>query len=395
MLSLVGRTNSGERCSNVSAIAQLKNRADTEVPDPRLLSAAVEACADGLAIVAKGRVLYANPAFVRLFGYAERAQVQGRLLSEFVSNEQMAECGTASAAPAGIQAACISFHEGGASLVVVTVRDVTLQRRMEQALGEAQKMETLGRLVSGVAHDFNNLLTAVTLYGDLLVTGLAQDRRLRHHAEEIRMAGQQGAALIRQLLALARPQATQYHALSFNQVIGSMQGMLTRLIGENIQLTASLADDLGLVRMDPGQVQQIILNLALNARDAMPEGGQLRFETHNRNQMPSIPGREAARSTGYVELAVADTGCGMDEETRAHLFEPFFTTKRPGRGNGLGLATAASIIKQDGGTIQVLSEVGRGTRVTVTLPRAQENFSSDPNLWPSDPNLFPSDSNQE
>jgi len=395
MLALVGRTDGGERRSNVSASAQLKNRADAEVPDPRLLSAAVEACADGLAIVAKDRVIYANPAFARCFGYAERAQVQGRLLSEFVSNEQMAEGRTASATPASIQAACISFHEGGTNLVVVTVRDVTLQRRMEQALGEAQKMETLGRLVSGVAHDFNNLLTAVTLYGDLLVAGLAQDRRLRHHAEEIRMAGQQGAALIRQLLALARPEAAQYHTLSFNQVIASMQGMLTRLIGENIQLTASLADDLGLVRMDPGQVQQIILNLALNARDAMPEGGQLRFETHNRNPMPPIPGREAGRSAGYVELAVADTGCGMDEETRAHLFEPFFTTKRPGRGNGLGLATAASIIKQDGGTIQVVSEVGRGTRVTVTLPRAQENLSSDPNLWPSDPDLVPSGPNQE
>lgn len=360
----------------MSAIAQLKGRADAEVPDSRLLGAAVEACAESLAIVGKGRVLYANPAFVRLFGYVDRAQVLGRLLSEFVPNGDQAAEVKPSAPAASVRATCASFHADGADLQIVAVRDVTLQRGLEQALKEAQRMETLGRLVSGVAHDFNNLLTAITLYGDLLVTGLAQNHRLRHHAEEIRMAGQHGAALIRQLLALARPQAPQPRGLSFNQVISSMQGMLTRLIGENIQCTLSLADDLGPVRMDPGQVQQIILNLALNARDAMPEGGQLKFETNNRMQMPCLPGRDASQSVACVELAVADTGCGMDEETRSHLFEPFFTTKRLGRGNGLGLATAASIVRHEGGAIQVASQVGRGTRVTVTLPRAPESLSS-------------------
>ena len=361
----------------MNAIVQLKSQAQREVPDPAMFSAALEACAEGLAIVEHGRVLYANPAFAQLFGYADRIQVNGRCLSDFIANDDLAAGADPSTTPAGLQATCADFRDSGADLQIITVRDATVQKRLEQALGEAQRMETLGRLVSGVAHDFNNLLTAITLYGDLLVTGLAQDRRLRHHAEEIRMAGQQGASLVRQLLALARPQVTQPCALSLNQVMSSMQGMLRRLIGENIHLAVSLAEDLDLVRMDPGQVQQIILNLALNARDAMPEGGQLKFETSNRGTMP-----EASRCPECVQLVVVDSGCGMDENTKSHLFEPFFTTKRQGKGNGLGLATAASIVRQAGGTIQVASQIGRGTRVTVTLPRADESLSSDGSAGP-------------
>ncbi len=361
----------------MNAIVQLKSRAQREVPDPAMFGAALEACAEGHAIVEHGRVLYANPAFAQLFGCADRIQVNGRCLSDFIANDDLAAGADPSTTPASLQATCADFRDSGADFQIITVRDATVQKRLEQALGEAQRMETLGRLVSGVAHDFNNLLTAITLYGDLLVTGLAQDRRLRHHAEEIRMAGQQGASLVRQLLALARPQAAQPCALSLNQVMSSMQGMLRRLIGENIQLAVSLAEDLDLVRMDPGQVQQIVLNLALNARDAMPEGGQLKFETGNRSTMP-----EASRCAECVELVVVDSGCGMDENTKSHLFEPFFTTKRQGKGNGLGLATAASIVRQAGGTIQVASQIGRGTRVTVTLPRADENLSSDGSAGP-------------
>ncbi len=363
----------------MSAVIQLKSYVDAEVPDPRLLRAAFEACAESLAIVAKGRVLYANPAFVRLFGHTEKASVQGRLLSEFVPNDGVAPDAMRAAPLAGLRATSASFQADGTDLQIVAVRDGTLQSRLEQTLTEAQRMETLGRLVSGVAHDFNNLLTAITLYGDLLVGGLGQDRRLRHHAEEIRMAGEHGAALIRQLLNLARPQTAQTRPLSFNQVVSKMRGMLTRLIGENIRFAVSLADDLGLVRMDAGQLQQIILNLALNARDAMPEGGQLKLETRNRTHPSCLPGHDQSRGGEWVELVMEDTGCGMEEETRLRLFEPFFTTKRPGRGNGLGLATAANIVKRDGGTIQVASEIGKGTRVTITLPRAQESLLSDLN----------------
>jgi signal transduction histidine kinase len=157
-----------------------------------------------------------------------------------------------------------------------------------------------------------------------------------------------------------------------------MKGILTRLIGENIELAILLAEDLGAVRTDPARMQQIILNLVLNARDAMPEGGRLRLETRN-CMRPLVTGEEAGGLTACVELSVSDTGCGMDAETQSHLFEAFFTTKRPGRGSGLGLATADSIVKQDGGTIQVESEVGRGTRVSVFLPQADQDLPSDLN----------------
>jgi signal transduction histidine kinase len=269
-----------------------------------------------------------------------------------------------------IQASCASFKADGRDLLVLSARDVTQLRREEQQLRGAQQMEAMGRLVGGVAHDFNNLLTGIQLYCDLLLAGLHPSSRLRHQGEEIRMASEHGSALIQQLLGVARPRAIKPRAISLNQVISGMRNLLTRLIGENIELESDLSPDLGRVRMDAAQVQQIVMNLALNARDAMPEGGRVTLATRNcAARIAPTQGRKL-RPPLWVELTVSDTGCGMDAETRAHLFEPFFTTKRA-QGNGLGLATVCRIVEQSAGTMEIESNPGQGTRVIVRLPRVK------------------------
>jgi len=228
-------------------------------------------------------------------------------------------------------------------------------------------MEAIGRLVGGVAHDFNNLLTGMVLCSELILSGLEKDSRLRRYAEEIRSAGEQGSGLIQQLMAVARARAIEPRLLCLNETISQVRNLLTRLIGENVELTAELADNLGNVRMDATQVQQIILNLVLNARDAMPDGGRIAIKTCNFDATASNgdqPHRES-----WIEFTVSDNGCGMSAETQSRLFEPFFTTKQPGQGNGLGLATVHRIVTNEGGTIVVRSESGKGTRVVVHLPR--------------------------
>src|SRR5580704_7475123 len=237
----------------------------------------------------------------------------------------------------------------------------------EQQLREAHKMEAIGRLVGGVAHDFNNLLTGMVLCSELILAGLEENHRLRRFAEEIRNAGEQGAGLIRQLMAVARQRAIEPRLLCLNDVVSEVRILLTRLIGENIELVVEPASDLGLVKMDLAQVQQIILNLVLNARDAMPDGGRVTVCTRNCDAL----GGEGDGNYSWVSFAVCDTGCGMDAETRSRLFEPFFTTKKLGRGNGLGLATVHRIVTHEGGTIEVESETGKGTRVLVKLPRVE------------------------
>src|ERR1700686_1815665 len=253
----------------------------------------------------------------------------------------------------------------------VRAEEPTERPQTEQQLRDAHKMEAIGRLVGGVAHDFNNLLTGMVLCSELILSGLGENSPLRRFAEEIRKAGEQGSRLIQQLMAVARQRAVEPCLLRLNDVVTDVRNLLTRLIGENIELVDELAEDLGLVRMDPAQVHQIILNLVLNARDAMPDGGRITLRT--RNCDGRRPGHEAHNQfcEAWVALAVSDTGCGMDAETRTRLFEPFFTTKKHGQGNGLGLATVYRIVTHDGGRIEVESEIGRGTRVVVYLPRVQ------------------------
>jgi two-component system, cell cycle sensor histidine kinase and response regulator CckA len=240
----------------------------------------------------------------------------------------------------------------------------------EQHRLEAQKMEAIGRLVSGVAHDFNNLLTGIVLCSDLLLAGLEKESRLRRYALEIGNAGARGAGLIQQLLAVAQQRSVETQALSLNDVITEMSSLLTRLIGENIQLVRELDEELAPVQMAPAQVQQIILNLVLNARDAMPGGGRITLTT--RNHCEGTSGAEEPESHRQtIQFEVSDSGYGMDAETRSRIFEPFFTTKKSALGNGLGLATVKTIVSKSGGVVVVDSAPGNGTRVKIHLPAVQ------------------------
>jgi len=253
------------------------------------------------------------------------------------------------------------------------VRDVTEQRQLEAQLVRAQKLEAVGRLAGGVAHDFNNLLTVILSYSSLLLeeTDLAPD--VRESMEEIRKAAEGAAGLTRQLLAFSRQQVMKPQILDVNGIVTSTEKLLNRLIGEDIKLVTTLAPDLGAARLDPGQVGQIIMNLAVNARDAMPTGGRLTIETANiEMDLTYVRGHPIAQPGRYVMLAVSDTGIGMDEATKERIFEPFFTTKEAGKGTGLGLATVYGIVKQSGGFIWVYSEPGRGTSFKIYFPRVDE-----------------------
>jgi signal transduction histidine kinase len=248
----------------------------------------------------------------------------------------------------------------------------------EESLLQAQRWEAVGRLTGGVVHDFNNLLTGVMLYCDLLLSGLdARDCR-RRYADEIRAAIVQATGLVRQLLVFARPHVTPARLLSLNDIAGAMRDLLTRLIGENIGLDLHLDPELGLVNIDQAQAQQIILNLVLNARDALPNGGRITLETSNcRFQTVAGSAASGPRAFPCVLLVVGDNGHGMTAETRQRLFEPFFTTKNAGQGTGLGLTTVRSIVTTNRGLIHFESEPGRGTRVMILLPRASQPAESD------------------
>jgi PAS domain S-box-containing protein len=258
------------------------------------------------------------------------------------------------------------------SFLTVIIRDVTERRQLEEQFRQAQKMESIGRLAGGLAHDFNNLLTVIGGHAELLHERVRPDDPLRQRIGLIQEAADHAADLTKQLLAFSRKQVLAPAVLNLNAIVAEIEPMLRRLVGEDIQLGAGLARDLGSVRADPAQLKQILLNLAVNARDAMPQGGKLTLETQNveidqsyARLHPDVP---AGR---YVLLAVTDTGIGMDDATRSRIFEPFFTTKAPGIGTGLGLASVYGIVTQSGGSISVHSEPGRGTAFKVYLPRVE------------------------
>jgi PAS domain S-box-containing protein len=253
------------------------------------------------------------------------------------------------------------------------VRDLSAYKKLEEQYLHAQKMEAVGRLAGGVAHDFNNLLTVINSYSAFLLEDLESQDPRRRDVEEIAKAGVSAAYLTRQLLAFSRQQVIQPQVLDVNDVVANAESLLKRMIGEDVVLATTLAPQLGRVRVDPGQFEQVIMNLAVNARDAMPGGGRLTIETGNAEMDEAYVQTHAFGRPGrYVTLAVSDSGVGMDETTKAHIFEPFFTTKEVGKGTGLGLATVYGIVKQGGGFISVYSEVGRGTTFKIYLPRTDE-----------------------
>ena len=243
--------------------------------------------------------------------------------------------------------------------------------RLEQQFRQAQKMEAVGRLAGGVAHDFNNLLTVITGYAELLLNGRDLKPPQRSALEEIQRAAERGGALTHQLLAFSRGQPFAARHVELNTLIVNMERMLSRLIGEDIELITVAAADPASIRTDPGQLEQVIMNIVVNARDAMPGGGKLLLETRNAQVDQTYAGQNVDLKPGsYVMLAISDNGMGMDQETITHLFEPFFTTKAPGKGTGLGLATAYGIVRQSGGAISVYSEPGHGTTIRIYLPTA-------------------------
>jgi two-component system, cell cycle sensor histidine kinase and response regulator CckA len=260
----------------------------------------------------------------------------------------------------------------GVALDITEQRESEAQRAaLEEQFLASQRMDAVGRLAGGVAHDFNNLLTVINSSAEMGAGEVSRESPARSRFEEILKAGRRGARLTRQLLAFSRKQILKPAVLNINDVVNNMESMLKRLIGEDVSLVVTLADGLGYVEADAGQLEQVIMNLAVNARDAMPSGGVLTLSTSNitLNEV-YMNGELTKENNTYVMLSVSDTGAGMDEETRCRVFEPFFTTKAPGRGTGLGLSTAYGIIKQSGGDIWVDSTLGKGTRFEVYLPRA-------------------------
>ena len=345
-----------------------------------------------------GSFLSANAALVRILGYGSRQEVlrlemardvyadaeeRRRLVEQDTYTHQVYEeleatwkkkDGTRIRVQLSVRAQ--RDAEGGVEFYETFVRDITNQRQLEAQLAQSQKMEAIGRLAGGVSHDFNNLLTVILSYSDLVLEDLPADSPLRDDLTQIRKAAVGAGELTRQLLAFSRQQVLQPKVVDLNAAISGIEKLLVRVLREDIRLRCTLAEAAGAIRVDPGQLEQVIMNLAVNARDAMPDGGLLTIETANVDiDEAYVQAHRIAQPGRYVMLAVTDTGTGMDTATQARIFEPFFTTKDVGKGTGLGLATVQGIVQQSGGFIWVYSEPGNGTVFKIYLPRVDESPS--------------------
>lgn len=339
-----------------------------------------------------GALLDCNPAYCSLFGFDEQMEAMNTPISSLFPSESGWEAFTALLRENGkvelmetellrpdrkpvqvMQTAVATLDaHGHIREIRAYLLDMTERRKLEAQLLQSQKMEALGRLAGSIAHDFNNILTAISGYSELLLIGLGERHPMSQEVQEIKKAGERAAELARQLLSFSRQRSRRLVQMEINKVLGDMENMIRRLIGEDIRLEVVAAPDAGCINADPGQIEQVIMNLAVNARDAMPTGGILRIETalvvldadYCRTQINMVPGP-------YTLLRVSDTGCGMSAETMEHLFEPFYTTKEKGKGTGLGLSTVYGIVKGFSGMILVSSEPGTGTEISIYFPRIE------------------------
>jgi two-component system, cell cycle sensor histidine kinase and response regulator CckA len=371
----------------------------------RLKDQAIASSLIGIAMAdASSSILYANREFVRLWGYTSDREVLGRSLWDFLDSSSASQMSEVVRVGGAFQGESIGKRSDGTRMdlnasvhalvdargepvnIVASLADVTDRKRLEAQLIHSQKIESVGRLAGGIAHDFNNLLTVISGGLELTLAELQADHRTREYLVAAAEAAQSAAALTRQLLAFSRKEIIAPKVLDLNEVIRRVEKMILRLLGEDIALVAVCAVDLAPIRFDPGQVEQIILNLAVNARDAMASGGRLTIETSNVHLDEEYAERHVDVQPGeYVLLAVSDDGAGMSEDVRTHLFEPFFTTKERGKGTGLGLAMVYGAVRQNGGRIEVYSEISQGTTFKIYLPAAK----SVPEPIVSKPSTFP------
>jgi two-component system, cell cycle sensor histidine kinase and response regulator CckA len=354
----------------------------------------LEAATDLMAITdAAQRLLYLNAAGRAMVGLPPGADIAAYSIADFIPGDPKTHVVPSEGIPTAIRTGkwsaetrisgkngavvdvsmiIVAHRESDAQISSLSIlaRDITERKQLERQFFHAQKMEAIGRLAGGVAHDFNNLLTAILGYGELIQQRLPESSPESQDIKEIIHAGRSAADLTRQLVAFSRQQIIQPQILDVDAVVQGMEGLLRRVIGEDIALTVRTSAGLDLVNADRAQIEQIVMNLAVNARDAMPQGGQLTIETGHVELDDAYVAQHPGAVTGpHVMIAVTDTGSGMDEQVRARIFEPFFTTKELGRGTGLGLSTVYGIVNQNGGSIWAYSEVGHGTTFKVYLPR--------------------------